>query len=303
MCKYNSIESIIDKSKIKYNEPMKNHTTMRVGGNCDIMVLPESIEDIQNIISISKKENLEYYIIGNGSNVIVPDEGVRALVIKLASKFSNVEIIGNKIKVLSGCSMPKVSHIAKENSLKGFEFACGIPGTIGGGIRMNAGAYGSEIANVLEDVTYIDEDGCIKTINKDEVNFSYRHSIFAENKHLVIISATFKLEVGDKNEIENIMKINMQKRRQKQPLEYPNFGSVFKRPEGYFVGKLVDDAGLRGYTIGGAQVSEKHTGFIINKDNATYKDIVDLMHYIQKVVFEKFNVKLQAEVEVLGGKI
>lgn len=303
MCKYNYIESIIDKSKIKYNEPMKNHTTMRVGGNCDIMVLPESIEDIQNIISVSKKENLEYYIIGNGSNVIVPDEGVRALVIKLASKFSNIEIKENKIKVLSGCSMPKLSQVAKENSLKGFEFACGIPGTIGGGIRMNAGAYGSEISNVLEDVTYIDEDGNIKTINNDEVKFSYRHSIFAENKHLVIVSATFKLEVGDKNEIENIMKANMQKRRQKQPLEYPNFGSAFKRPEGYFVGKLVDDAGLRGYTIGGAQVSEKHTGFIINKDNATYKDIVALIHYIQKVVYDKFNVKLQAEVEVLGGKI
>lgn len=303
MFKYNLIENIIDKSKIKYNESMKNHTTMKVGGNCDIMVFPETIEDIKNILKVVKKENLEYYVIGNGSNVIVPDDGIHALVIKIASKFSNIEIKDNKIKVLSGCSMPKVAYVAKENSLKGFEFACGIPGTIGGGIRMNAGAYGSEIANILEDVTYINEDGEIKTISKDKINFSYRHSIFAENKHLIIISATFNLEYGSKNEIENIMKTNMDLRKSKQPLEYPNSGSIFRRPDGYFVGKLVDDSGLRGYTIGGAQVSEKHTGFIVNKNNATYNDVVDLIHYIQKVVYEKFNVKLQTEVEVLGGKI
>ncbi len=303
MNKYKYIENIIDISKIRYNEPMKKHTTMKVGGNCDIMIFPETIEDIRNIIDFVNKNKIKYYIIGNGSNIIVPDEGISALVIKIASKFSDVKIEGNKIEVLSGCSMPKVSQIAKENSLKGFEFACGIPGTIGGGIRMNAGAYGGEISNILEDVTYIDENGKIKIINKEECKFSYRHSIFCDNKKLIIISATFNLENGLKDEIEEIMNTNMKLRREKQPLEFPNSGSVFRRPEGYFVGKLISDAGLRGYTIGGAQVSQKHTGFIINKDKATCSDVVNLIHYIQEVVYNKFNVKLQTEVEILGGNI
>ena len=188
-----------------------------------------------------------------------------------------------------------------ENSLTGFEFACGIPGTIGGGVKMNAGAYGSQISDILYEVTYMDEKEEIKTIKNKDCSFGYRKSIFTINPNYVILSAKFKLERGNIDEIENKMKENSLARKAKQPLEYPNFGSVFKRPEGYFVGKLVDDAGLRGYKIGGAQVSTKHTGFIVNVDNATCKDVLDLIGYVQTTVYNKFNVKLTPEVIIIGG--
>lgn len=303
MEKYIGLENILDKSRIKYNEPMKNHTTVKVGGNCDCLVLPQSIEEIKNIIEYAKENDIKYYIIGNGSNLLVVDEGVHALIIKITNKFSKVEVNEEEIIASSGASMPIVAINARKNSLTGFEFACGIPGTIGGGVRMNAGAYGGEIADVFVEATYLDTDGSIKTIKKEDMAFGYRHTYFSDNPDLVILSAKFKLSKGDKEEISKKMEENATARRTKQPLEYPNFGSVFKRPEGYFVGKLVSDSGLRGYTIGGAQVSEKHTGFIVNKGNATCKDIVDLIRYIQKTVYEKFGVNLKTEVVFIGGEI
>ena len=302
MNKYKKLEEIIDESKIKYNEPMKKYTTMKVGGPCDAIIFPESIEDIKNVIKFCSDEKIKYYVIGNGSNLLVKDEGIQAVIVKIGHKFSNVSIKGNIIEVLAGCTMPLLSKFAKKNLLSGLEFSCGIPGTIGGGIKMNAGAYGSEISNVIETVTYMDEKQNIKTIKKEECEFGYRKSIFTLNSNYIILSATFKLTPGKENEIEEKMRINSEARREKQPLEYPNFGSVFKRPEGYFVGKLVSDAGLRGYTIGGAQVSKKHTGFIVNIGNATCKDVMDLIKYIQDTVYEKFEVRLTPEVVIIGGE-
>lgn len=302
MCnKYCGIEKIIKKENIKYNEEMKNHITMKVGGPCDLMVLPESIDDIKNVIKYAKENDIKYYIIGNGSNLLVLDEGIRGIVIKITNKFGKIEVINDEIIAEAGAGIPKVAQVAKKNSLKGLEFACGIPGTVGGCVCMNAGAYGGEMVDIVKEVTYINEQGEIKTILGKDLDFSYRHSIFSDNKDLVILSATFKLEHGNIDQITKIMSENTLARSTKQPLEYPNFGSVFKRPEGYFVGKLVQDSGLRGKQIGGAQVSEKHTGFIVNKDNATCRDVLDLIKYVQDTVFKKFGVHLNTEVKIIGG--
>lgn len=301
MNKYDKLEEIVGKDKVKYNEKMSKYTTMRVGGPCDCIVFPDEISKIKEVIDFCKNENITFFVIGNGSNLLVKDEGIHGVVIKLGHKFGKIELDGEYILAYAGATMPTLSQLAKKNSLKGLEFACGIPGTIGGGVKMNAGAYGSQISDILYEVTYMDEKEEIKTIKNKDCSFGYRKSIFTINPNYVILSAKFKLERGNIDEIENKMKENSLARKAKQPLEYPNFGSVFKRPEGYFVGKLVDDAGLRGYKIGGAQVSTKHTGFIVNVDNATCKDVLDLIGYVQTTVYNKFNVKLTPEVIIIGG--
>lgn len=301
MNKYDKLEEIVGKDKVKYNEKMSKYTTMRVGGPCDCIVFPDEISKIKEVIDFCKNENITFFVIGNGSNLLVKDEGIHGVVIKLGHRFSKIELDGEYILAYAGATMPALSQLAKKNSLKGLEFACGIPGTIGGGVKMNAGAYGSQISDILYEVTYMDEKEEIKTIKNKDCSFGYRKSIFTINPNYVILSSKFKLERGNIDEIENKMKENSLARKAKQPLEYPNFGSVFKRPEGYFVGKLVDDAGLRGYKIGGAQVSTKHTGFIVNVDNATCKDVLDLIGYVQTTVYNKFNVKLTPEVIIIGG--
>lgn len=301
MNKYDKLEEIVGKDKVKYNEKMSKYTTMRVGGPCDCIVFPDEISKIKEVIDFCKNENITFFVIGNGSNLLVKDEGIHGVVIKLGHRFSKIELDGEYILAYAGATMPTLSQLAKKNSLKGLEFACGIPGTIGGGVKMNAGAYGSQISDILYEVTYMDEKEEIKTIKNKDCSFGYRKSIFTINPNYVILSAKFKLERGNIDEIENKMKENSLARKAKQPLEYPNFGSVFKRPEGYFVGKLVDDAGLRGYKIGGAQVSTKHTGFIVNVDNATCKDVLNLIGYVQTTVYNKFNVKLTPEVIIIGG--
>lgn len=301
MNKYDKLEEIVGKDKVKYNEKMSKYTTMRVGGPCDCIVFPDEISKIKEVIDFCKNENITFFVIGNGSNLLVKDEGIHGVVIKLGHRFGKIELDGEYILAYAGATMPTLSQLAKKNSLKGLEFACGIPGTIGGGVKMNAGAYGSQISDILYEVTYMDEKEEIKTIKNKDCSFGYRKSIFTINPNYVILSAKFKLERGNIDEIENKMKENSLARKAKQPLEYPNFGSVFKRPEGYFVGKLVDDAGLRGYKIGGAQVSTKHTGFIVNVDNATCKDVLDLIGYVQITVYNKFNVKLTPEVIIIGG--
>ena len=301
MNKYDKLEEIVGKDKIKYNEKMSKYTTMKVGGPCDCIIFPDEISKIKDAIDFCKNKKIAFYVIGNGSNLLVKDEGIQGVVIKLGHRFGKIEIDGEYILAYAGATMPALSQLAKKNSLKGLEFACGIPGTIGGGVKMNAGAYGSQISDILYEVTYMDEKEEIKTIKNKDCSFGYRKSIFTINPNYVILSAKFKLERGNIDEIENKMKENSLARKAKQPLEYPNFGSVFKRPEGYFVGKLVDDAGLRGYKIGGAQVSTKHTGFIVNVDNATCKDVLDLIGYVQTTVYNKFNVKLTPEVIIIGG--
>lgn len=302
MDKYKGLEEILDISNIKYNELMRKYTTMRVGGTCDCLVTPTNIEEIKKVIEYAKENNIEYHIIGNGSNLLVSDEGIHALVIKISNKFGDVDVNDETIIACSGVSMPRVSQIAKKNSLAGFEFACGIPGTIGGGIRMNAGAYGGEMCDVVEEVTYLNENNEVCVYKKDELNFTYRHSVFCDNPKYIILSATFQLRKGNIEEISAKMEENAVARKTKQPLEYPSAGSVFKRPEGYFVGKLVADSDLRGVSIGGAQVSQKHTGFIINKGNATCKDVLDLIKHVQDTVYEKFGVMLYTELEVIGGE-
>ena len=301
MNKYDKLEEIVGKDKVKYNEKMSKYTTMRVGGPCDCIVFPDEISKIKEVIDFCKNENITFFVIGNGSNLLVKDEGIHGVVIKLGHRFGKIELDGEYILAYAGATMPTLSQLAKKNSLKGLEFACGIPGTIGGGVKMNAGAYGSQISDILYEVTYMDEKEEIKTIKNKDCSFGYRKSIFTINPNYVILSAKFKLERGNIDEIENKMKENSLARKAKQPLEYPNFGSVFKWPEGYFVGKLVDDAGLRGYKIGGAQVSTKHTGFIVNVDNATCKDVLNLIGYVQTTVYNKFNVKLTPEVIIIGG--
>lgn len=303
MDKYKELEQILGNEKIKYNESMKGHTTVRVGGPCECMVIPHTTQDILETINFAKKNGIKYYVIGCGSNLIVCDEGIKGIVIKITNKLGKVVVDDEFIEAQAGASMPYIAITAKRNSLSGMEFACGIPGTIGGGVRMNAGAYGSEISNVFEEATYLDGNGNVKTIKKEDMEFGYRHTFFTDHKDFVILTVKLKLERGLEEDISKKMEENALARRTKQPLEYPNFGSVFKRPEGYFVGKLVQDSGLKGYKIGGAQVSEKHTGFIVNVDNATCKDVVDLIHYVQKTVFEKFGVHLESEVVFIGGEI
>ena len=302
MSVYEGLEKILDKSNIKYNEPMKKHTTTKVGGPCKCLVEPTTIEEIQQVLRYVKDNNINYFVIGNGSNLLVRDEGIDALIIKITDKFSDYEVNDKYIKVYAGCSVPKLAQIAKKNSLAGLEFACGIPGSVGGAIRMNAGDYGSEMVNVVNKVGYLNNSGEVVEITGEEAKFTYRHSMFVEHPEYVILYAIYKLEEGNIEEISAKMEANMNSRKEKQPLEYPNFGSVFKRPEGYFVGKLVDECGLKGYTIGGAQVSTKHSGFIVNIGNATCKDILDLIEYIKTKVKDKFNVVLQEEVVILGGK-
>lgn len=299
---YDFLYSLLDKESIKLNEPMKNHTTVRVGGNCDAFVTPSSVSQIVNVIKELKNRKIQYYVIGNGSNLLVSDENINAVIINLGRKFSKIDFDGNKVTALSGCAVPKLALEAKKKGLSGLEFACGVPGTVGGAVFMNAGCYGSDFSQIVEEVTYLDKEDNIKTIKNKDIHFGYRKSIFKDNKDFVILSATFRLEKADISKIEEKMKENSLARRTKQPLEYPNFGSTFKRPEGYFVGKLIQDAGLRGYKIGGAQVSEKHTGFIVNVDNASCRDIIELIRYIQKVVYEQFEVKLEPEVEFIGGE-
>ncbi len=294
----------IDMSKIRINEPMSKHTTFRLGGVADALVMPETIDELTACLKYAKENKIPVTIIGNGSKLLVLDGGIRGIVIKLASRFANVTFDGNTVQALSGVTLPYLAGLAKRNSLSGLEFACGIPATLGGAIFQNAGAYDGDMSKVVEEVTYLDEEYNLKTLTKDELQFGYRNSFFKDNKDkgYVIVSAKLRLAEGNLDQIEKLMNENTEKRNSKQPLEYPSAGSVFKRPEGYFVGKLIDDAGLKGKCIGDAQISTKHSGFIVNKGNATSKDVLDLINFIKKEIFQKFGVKLEEEIIIIGDE-
>lgn len=296
---FKEIEKYIDGSKVKYDEPMSKHTTLKIGGNADVLVLPENESDVINVLKFAKKNNINVTVIGNGSKLLVRDKGIRGIVIKLANKFANVEVCDEYIIASSGISLPRLAIVAKDNALSGLEFAAGIPGNVGGAVYMNAGAYGSEMSQVVAEITYIDENLDVKTVSNEECKFGYRKSLFRENAY-VILSAKLKLQKGDKAEIEALMKTNNDSRKSKQPLEYPNAGSTFKRPEGYFVGKLIDDLGLKGYRVGNAQVSTKHSGFIVNLGDATANDVLQLINYIKERVLEANGVELHEEIIILG---
>lgn len=294
------IRNTIKKGQVLINEPMSKHTTFKVGGNAEVFIIPGSIEEAENIIRLLCVNKESFVTIGNGSNILVSDDGIRGAVVSFSSDMEDIEINGNVITCSSGILLSKVSKAALDNSLTGLEFASGIPGSLGGAIYMNAGAYGGEMKDVVKEVTVFNtENETIEILTAEEMDFSYRHSI-AKEKSLIILSAKMELKKGDADLIRETMADLNAKRREKQPLEYPSAGSTFKRPEGYFAGKLIEDAGLRGYRVGGAQVSEKHCGFVINRDNATATDVITLIKDVQKKVYDDSNVVLETEVVMLG---
>lgn len=292
---YERLKSVCD--IVLKDEPMKDHTYFKIGGKASYLVMPKSIDEIKEIIKIAKEENYPLFVIGNGSNLLVDDKGLFGIVLKIAKPFSDIRVEGNKIIASAGALLSKIAIVALENGLCGFEFASGIPGALGGAVKMNAGAYGGEIKDVVVKTTYLDKNGNVLTKIGDEHMFSYRHSAFGDDD--IILESEISLNYGDKEQIKSTMLDLNNRRKEKQPLEYPSAGSTFKRPEGYFAAKLIDDCNLRGKKCGGAMVSEKHCGFIINYDNASFEDVINLINHVKKVVLEKTNVTLCEEVKIL----
>lgn len=285
--------------KILYNEPMKNHTSFKIGGLADKVVLPESEKELIEVVNKCRKNNINYFIMGNGSNILVRDGGIRGVVIKIEKNLSNIYIEGEKIVVQSGALLTRLSKEALKYSLKGLEFASGIPGTVGGAITMNAGAYGGEMKDIVTKVKVLNQKGQVIEYSGEEMNFRYRGSR-VQDEGLIVLEVEMELEKGNYDEIKDKMKDLTKRRKSKQPLEYPSAGSTFKRPEGYYAGKLIQDSGLKGLRHGNAQVSNKHSGFVINVGNASSKDVENLIKVIQKTVKDKFNVILEPELKIIG---
>ena len=281
------------------NEPMKRHTTFRIGGPADYYLCPHSAKEIQKVVEICREEKLPYFILGNGSNLLVSDQGYRGVVIQLWKNVSDIRVEGCLIHAKAGASLAKIAAEALEEGLTGMEFAAGIPGTLGGAVVMNAGAYGGEMKDILKEVLVMDQQGRIFTLEKKDLKLGYRTSAVKE-KGYIVLAAVLELRPGDREEIRKLMEDLKQKRVEKQPLDLPSAGSTFKRPEGYFAGKLIMDAGLRGFSVGGAQVSEKHCGFVVNTGGASASDVLTLIREVQKRVREKFGVELETEVKFLG---
>ncbi|MHA3225799.1 UDP-N-acetylmuramate dehydrogenase [Globicatella sulfidifaciens] len=284
--------------KIEFDEPLSKYTYTKTGGPADAVAFPETKEDLKTLINWVKDNQIPLTILGNASNLIVRDGGIRGLVIILTA-MKEMSINGNEVYAQSGVPLIEVSRKAGASNLTGLEFACGIPGSIGGAVYMNAGAYGGEVVDVIESVDILTREGEFKTIQCEECGFSYRHSVFQTNEDIVI-GVKFVLAQGDGEAIHAKMAELTHLRESKQPLEYPSCGSVFKRPKGYFTGKLIQEAGLQGYRIGGAEVSKKHAGFIVNIDNATATDYVRLIEYIQEVIWRNNQVRLEPEVRIIG---
>lgn len=293
------LEKFLDKSSIFINEPMKNHTSFKVGGPVDLLLTPNTEQQIKEILLLLASKKIPFFIMGNGSNLLVSDDGFRGVVIKIYNNFNDCKVEENILNAQSGILLSKLSKIALENNLGGLEFASGIPGTLGGAVTMNAGAYSGEMKDVLISAHVIDKSGNIFEIVNGDLQLGYRTSAI-DKQDLIVLSSKVKLNSTPFDEIKGRIDDLDYKRKSKQPLEWPSAGSTFKRPEGYFAGKLIEDSGLRGYQLGGAQVSEKHCGFVINKDNATATDIINLIHHVQKVVNENYGVKLETEVKYLG---
>lgn len=290
------LRTVIDESKIQTNIPMSSYTTFKTGGNADIMIFPTSVEELKSVVKFFYESNTSYYVLGNGSNLLVSDEGIRKPIISVGRNFNAIELFDDCITAKAGAFLSSIAKKAAQSSLTGFEFAAGIPGTLGGALIMNAGAYGGEMKDVVEAVSFIDPSGEEHVVSTEEMEFSYRRSVLSDTD-CIITGATIKLSKGNQAEIEEKMSELSAKRREKQPLEYPSAGSTFKRPQGYFAGALIESCNLKGKTIGGAQVSEKHAGFIINKGNATTKDICELIEFVRKSVYDTHGVILETEVK------
>lgn len=285
---------------IKFNEPMKEHTSFKTGGNAKYFIMPCDIDQLKYTIDICKVNNIQYYIIGNGSNLLVSDKGFDGAIIQIYKNMNRFSVLKNTINAQAGIGLSKLANIALDNKLTGFEFASGIPGTLGGAVTMNAGAYGGEIKQVIKNSTVIDSECKIYTLTKDELELDYRTSIVSKN-NLIVLNAEIELEFGDYNKIKACMQDLNERRKQKQPLEFPSAGSTFKRPINNFAGKLIMDSGLQGFCVGDAQVSQKHCGFIINKGNATSNDILNLIKHVQRTVKQRFDIDLEPEIKLVGN--
>ncbi len=294
---YKQLTKEIPNSKVYINEPMKNHTSFKIGGIADIYIKAKTVEDIKYILNYVKNEQIKLTIVGNGSNILVKDGGIRGITMQI--DLDGIHINEETVKVGAGVKLATLGIALKKEELTGFEFAAGIPGSIGGAVRMNAGAYGGEFSNIVEKVTCITPEGIVKELEKEELQYSYRHSRFVDTNE-IILYATLKLEKGNEIEIKNKMDELILARKTKQPLELPSAGSTFKRGADFYASKIIEEAGLKGFKIGGAQVSEKHSGFVVNVDNATAKDVLELTQYMKKVVYEKFGKELELEVEIIG---
>lgn len=293
------LQKLLGEAKVFVNESMASHTTFRIGGPADYFVKPETVEELAAVLKLCKEEEIPYFILGNGSNLLVGDKGFRGVVIQLYKNFDGIKIEGTKVTAKAGAMLVRVAKEAGRAGLSGLEFASGIPGTIGGAMVMNAGAYGGEMKDVVTAVTVLTKEGEVKILTGDEMNFRYRGSV-VEDEGLIVLEAVMELKEGNVEEIQARMDELTVQRKTKQPIEFPSAGSTFKRPEGYFAGKLVQDAGLRGFQVGGAQVSEKHCGFVINAGGATAADVMSLMQQVSDKVNEEFGVTLEPEVKRIG---
>ena len=294
----NEIEKFISKDKIYINEPMSKHTSFKIGGPAECLIKIQNAEELKEILQFSKQKDIPLTIIGNGSNILVSDEGIKGIVLKI--EISKFELDSQTAKITAGSGV-KLSFIAQKclkQEIAGFEFASGIPGTIGGAVRMNAGAHGREMKDVVKTITYMDRNGEIFKIQNEQANFEYRNSLFA-HKDYIILEVEMQLEKGKTEEIQAKMTEYATYRKEKQPIEYPSAGSTFKRGTDFITAKLIDDCGLKGYQIGGAQISEKHAGFIINKENATAEDVIKLMEYTKEQIYNKFGKEIEAEIEII----
>ena len=295
------IQKIVSKDKIFTNEPMSKHTSFKIGGPAEIFVKINNVEELKLIIKISKQAEFPITVVGNGSNLLVLDRGIKGITLMI--KLENYKIIENNeyVQVIAGagCKLGKLAQIFLQNEISGFEELSGIPGTIGGAVRMNAGAHGKEIKDIIEEVVAIDYQGNKRIFKKEELQLGYRTSIFKKEKY-IITEVKINLSKGDKETIKSKMAEYQNYRKEKQPIEYPSAGSTFKRGEDFLTAKLIDEAGLKGYTIGGAMVSNKHSGFVINKGNATAKDVLELVQYIENEINKRFGKKIELEIEVIG---
>jgi UDP-N-acetylmuramate dehydrogenase len=284
---------------IKLKEPVKKHTSFKIGGECLALIEPKSESDLLTVINLLNKNRLKFFVIGNGTNLLVKDKPLNLVIIKLASNFSAIKVKGQSLTALAGASLMSVNKQAINNSLSGLEWSYGIPGTVGGAVFMNAGAYGGQMSDVVESVKFFNGKKIVELENK-KLMFAYRSSLFKKHTKFVIISAKLKLKQGEKEHIKQNSQANLDKRKANHPLNYPSAGSVFKRHKKLIASKTIDELGLKGYRIGGAEISTKHAGFIVNKNNASYSDVIKLVKYIQKKVYKKHKTKLKLEVKILG---
>ena len=294
------IQNLIPKENIYINEPMSKHTSFKIGGPAECFIKIKTIEQLRNILEYEKKDNIPLTVIGNGSNLLVSDDGIKGIVLKIEIEKIDEHIQNDEILITvgSGIKLGAIAQKCLKEEIAGFEFASGIPGTIGGAIRMNAGAHGSEMKDIVKTVTYMTRDGEVHTITNEQAKFEYRKSLFAE-KDYIILEVGMQLKKGNAEEIKEKMTEYATYRKEKQPIEYPSAGSTFKRGTDFVTAKLIDECGLKGYQIGGAQISEKHAGFIINKNNATAQDVIKLMEYTKEQVYKKFGKKIEQEIEII----